>query len=510
MSLPKEPRQKMINLMYLVLTALLALNVSSEILHAFKVVDNSLLNSNGVINGANATISSSLAEQEKDPSKAEKVKIWRPRAEAAISLAAKMVASIDNYKKELKEASGLKMEDGKEEYKEDDLDAPTRLFGSAEGEKGYGKKLYGELEKYLSDLANTVPDTVRKKLPKFPLDLTVPTEGEGAKSNDPWTNTYFHMTPSVAAITILSKFQNDVLRSSNVVADYCQAQIGKVEVILDKFEILTSQSSTYLLPGQTLEIKAGIGAFSSAAKPTISIGGSSQVANDSGFARYTTQVSGGTGGEVPISVSFKDPNTGQVMTKTTKVSYTVGQASGASIFLSKMNVMYAGVDNPVTLSAGSLKKEQIRVSFDKGSLTNVGGDNYIAKVSSLGMGKITIAGEGKSFTFDIRCKKLPPPTPMVGSLKSGKVSAAAFKAMGGVRAILEDSEFPAGFTITGYTVGGYVSGEPKEQKVNGPGFTGVGFLMSAKPGSAIGIYDIHAKGPDGSDYKLGDLFYTLQ
>jgi len=60
MSLPKEPRQKMINIMYLVLTALLALNVSAEILNAFKVVDNSLRESNNVLATSTSGIYSSL------------------------------------------------------------------------------------------------------------------------------------------------------------------------------------------------------------------------------------------------------------------------------------------------------------------------------------------------------------------------------------------------------------------------------------------------------------------
>jgi len=78
MALPKEPRQKMINLMYLVLTALLALNVSNEILNAFKVVDSSLQSSNGVIKSSNNVITTSLAEQSKKPELAAKVAIWSP------------------------------------------------------------------------------------------------------------------------------------------------------------------------------------------------------------------------------------------------------------------------------------------------------------------------------------------------------------------------------------------------------------------------------------------------
>jgi hypothetical protein len=68
MSLPKEPRQKMINMMYLVLTALLALNVSAEILNAFKTVNTSLEKTNTVVGASTETIIASLTEKLTDPS----------------------------------------------------------------------------------------------------------------------------------------------------------------------------------------------------------------------------------------------------------------------------------------------------------------------------------------------------------------------------------------------------------------------------------------------------------
>ena len=128
----------MINLMYLVLTALLALNVSNEILNAFKVVDNSLQSSNGVIKSSNTVITNSLAEQSKKPELAAKVAIWEPRAKQAISLANALAAQIDALKDSLKHESGLhKGENGEDIYKEDDLDAPTRLFGANGKGEGY-------------------------------------------------------------------------------------------------------------------------------------------------------------------------------------------------------------------------------------------------------------------------------------------------------------------------------------------------------------------------------------
>jgi gliding motility-associated protein GldM len=505
MALPKEPRQKMINLMYLVLTALLALNVSNEILNAFKTVDRSLINSNDVIKGSNQVILGSLAEQGKKPELAAKVAIWKPKADSAIKMAGDMAAYIENLKLQLKKESGLTMEDGVEMYKEDDLDASTRLMD----QKGEGPKLYAALESYMKNLMGIIPQDLQAKLPKLPIDLSVPKSNN--LGNNTWTASYFRMTPSVAGITILSKFQNDVLRSGNLVAEFAQNQIGKVEVVLDKFEILTSQNATYLLPGQQLEVKAGIGAFSSAAKPTISINGVSQVANDSGFARYNTTVGGGNG-SIPVSVSFKDPNTGEVVTKSTTVNYTVGQPSGASIFLSKMNVMYVGVENPLTISTGSGKRENAKVSFTGGSITPAGGDNYIAKPSETGPATITISIDGKSTPFPIRVKLLPDPVALVGTLKGGKVASAQFKAMGGLRAQLLDSEFDAQFQVVSYTIAGNGAGfqQYTPVQINGAQWGSNAVISQCKPGSTVFIDDIIVRGPDGRSRKLPAIAFQLQ
>jgi len=83
MALPKEPRQKMINLMYLVLTALLALNVSSEILNAFKTVDASLINSNNVIDQKNALLFKSFADKKSHEETKELATIWGAKADQA-------------------------------------------------------------------------------------------------------------------------------------------------------------------------------------------------------------------------------------------------------------------------------------------------------------------------------------------------------------------------------------------------------------------------------------------
>ncbi|HSN60871.1 MAG TPA: hypothetical protein VLR49_08050, partial [Ferruginibacter sp.] len=128
MALPKEPRQKMINIMYLVLTAILALNVSAEVIEAFKTVDKSLVNSNTNIEASNNTLFKSLEKKKTDPTSKVLAEIWAPKAEQAKKLSSEMMTYIEALKMELKTASGRIVEEGVEKYKEDDLNATSRIF----------------------------------------------------------------------------------------------------------------------------------------------------------------------------------------------------------------------------------------------------------------------------------------------------------------------------------------------------------------------------------------------
>src|ERR1051325_9062180 len=121
MSLPKEPRQKMINIMYLVLTAMLALNVSSEIINAFKIVNSSIKQSNKIIAEKNFEIYRSFDALATEPRTMEKVAIWKPKAEQIKKLSADMYDYIEELQRELKKESRLKIVDGVETFSYDNL-----------------------------------------------------------------------------------------------------------------------------------------------------------------------------------------------------------------------------------------------------------------------------------------------------------------------------------------------------------------------------------------------------
>ena len=165
------------------------------------------------------------------------------------------------------------------------------------------------------------------------------------------------MVPTVAAITILSKFQNDVKTSENRVVAFAHEQVGKVAVRFDTYTAIVGQSTNYAMPGQEIEIMAGVGAFSKAAQPQITINGQGAALGEDGAARMQSCRWWIGAHSVPVTIGYIDQE-GKPQTITKTVEYTVGQ-SNASIALDKMNVLYIGVDNPVTIAASGGAEDKV-------------------------------------------------------------------------------------------------------------------------------------------------------
>lgn len=511
MALPKEPRQKMINMMYLVLTALLALNVSSEILNAFKTVNESISTANNVVDAKNAAVFTAFKDAMDDPKTRDNAEKWLPKAQEAQKLSTEVSKYIEDLKQELKkESKGENLGTPEEKFSIDNLDASTRML--VEGPKG--DELLAKLTEFKTKILNVVPEQKAAFEKSLPIDLEIPKSQTGSTIQSDWKSAYFRMTPTIAALTILSKFQNDVKNSEAIVVDHCYQQIGKVKFKLDKFEAFAGTNSTYLMPGQELQITAGIGAFSTDALPSVTVNGSSVALGPDGTALYKTTVNGAGEHKVNVVVNYKDPNTGEDKSVTKEVKYTVGVPSGASVFLEKMNVVYMGVDNPVMVSAGSAGKEKMNVSFTGGAITSAGGDRYIIKPSKMGPAEIKITVEGKTSSFPLRVKSLPDPTAMVGANKGGAMPAAQFKAMGGLLAKLMDSEFDAKYEVVSYVVGANGGAFPTYQQAANDGARWTGgaatIINKATPGSSVFFDEIRVKGPDGKMRNLPGIFFNLK
>ncbi len=519
----------MINMMYLVLTALLALNVSAEILNAFKTVNNSIIQSNGVVTEKNNLTYKSFQDKLADPQTKDLAAQWAPKAVEVQKLSKTIYDYIDKLKEELIDESSPSMKDGMKEYNEASLDAATRLFDT----KGEGRKLYTDLIQYKSDMLNVLKPEEFAASPKImedvktakeafarelPLDLRVPTSQSGnartADSAKDWTLNYFHMTPTIAAMTILSKFQSDIKNSEAQMIDYLHKKIGEVKVVFDKFQVLAQASSNYVMPGDELSVTAGVGAFSAASKPTITINGQVMPLGPDGAAEYKTKAEGAGEHSVSVHIQYAKPD-GSIATTDKIVKYTVGLPSGASIFLKKMNVLYIGEENPLTISGGSVGREKVHVSFEGGgSIENSGGDDWIAKPTTPGISHIVVNAAGKIANFEMRVKYLPNPTGFVGTHMGGSINAAEFKADGGLIAKLQNSDFESPFQVVSYklsAIGGSIP-QPVQASNEGNRWNGraASIVSQASPGTNVFFDEVHVKGRDGRVRELAPMVFMLK
>ena len=508
MALPAEPRQKMINLMYLVLTAMLALNISAEILNAFKTVNNSIETTNGTINSSTNTLMASLLSETTKAETAEKARIWYAKAKQIQDSTNSLISYISTLKNNVYTGAGRDVKkNGDSTFKEDDQDVATRLL--ADGKDG--ADLYARLANYKKNMLAIDPLITREFANSLQIDLNVPiTKSHG--ENLTWQGVYFRMVPTVAAITMLSKFQNDVKTTENKLVAFCHQQVGQVEVIFDKFEPIVGQSSNYLMPGQELTITAGIGAFNSQAQPQVTIGGQAAKV-ENGIAKYTTSVGGVGTSSIPINIRYINQD-GKWVTYPTKVEYTVGQ-SATAISLTKMNVLYIGVDNPVSIAASG-GAEQLNPAISQGSLTKTGPGQYIARVSTQ-TDNCTIAVNvaGKLAGQQVfRVRNIPDPVGSVGGYASGdNIPANAFKAQGGVAAGIRDFPFDLKYSVTSFTITADTDdGDIVEVPVQGNTWNAQAktVISRVKPGQLVTIDAIRATGPDGRTRKLPSLVYYIK
>ena len=322
------------------------------------------------------------------------------------------------------------------------------------------------------------------------------------------------MVPTVAALTILSKFQNDVKNSEAMVVDFCHRKVGEVEVVYDQFQAFAGTNATYLMPGQEFDITAGIGSFSSKAQPTVTIDGQNIPIGPDGAALYKSTVSSPGAYTKHVVITFKKPD-GTLSTITKDIPYTVGNPTGATVSADAVKVLYIGLKNPLTIQGGGVGAERVNATMDNGSLSKGSQPGqYIAEPSKAGTANITVIVDGKAVATDkFRVKDVPDPIAMIGASKGGHMKANDFKAQVGVRAELENFVFEGvQFTVTGYTIVFNGAGFPdlKFRQVRGNTFNEVQDLINqCRPGTTVTLDEIKASGPGGAR-DLVPIVFNLQ
>lgn len=517
MSMPKEPRQLMINLMYLVLTAMLALNVSSEILHAFKVINQSINASNVAIGDKNKKMYDAFDEQQKQEGQYDRIKPFNDKAKQVKQQADAAVAYLEEWKKKVVEEAGGYEDDGVTIKRQDNIDASTLLLVERKGGNEIKDKLTQLKTSMLSVLSSSSKALIEED---FPINIKQVEKTENNPQAD-WSTAYFYNMPTMAAVTLLSKFQNDVRGSEALVVEQLSKEAGDIQLKFDAFQAIAIPTPSYALEGQEITARVMLAAYNNAVNPVVSYSSGQEVRVDSGISHWKTTASGI--GLKTVSGTVKIDLGGRIEEKPYTFQYMVG-STGASMQIDKMNVFYIGVPNPITVSAAGYSLEDITVDIPGASITednDKGRGHYIVKVTKPGtvpasiIAKKSGGGTEKVGGLDIRVKYIPDPIAMVGKYSGGGMPSNIFKVIPGVSAVLKNFDFEARFVVTSFEF----SMLPKRSELLGPfkvqgayfkGNKQVQELISrTKPGDKIFIEEIRAKGPDGQTRKLNSITLTL-
>jgi gliding motility-associated protein GldM len=293
-------------------------NNSTNDLIVFKTTNEGLQKSNQFISGQTELLYQALKDKTLNPQLHIRAEIWYPKALQVKQLSSTILKYIDKLKTDLKKEAGLKLENFAEVFQENNTNAVNSLFN----EKKKGKELFERLEKYRADILNVDIELNRR----FNRHMIITTKEFDAldSSKKEFSKYFFNKVPVAAAISILSHFENSIIIIENKLVSFCDNQGGFfIREFYESFKALIIQSSTKVKAGEAIEINAGIGAFSMAAQPEITIAGKTVATNEDGIAAYVIKAAAKPGEYIiPVKINFVKPD-GTRDSGTFKIKYLV-------------------------------------------------------------------------------------------------------------------------------------------------------------------------------------------
>ncbi len=506
---PVSPRQKMINLMYVVLMAMLALNVSSDVLNGFSLVDKSLQTTTSNATQVNQGIYDDFEEQMKANPK--KVKEWYDKAQVV----RQMSDSLFNFAEELKELI-VRESDGKDGdvrniKNREDLEAATSVM-LAPG-TGRGKALYDGINSYRKRIIRMVTDSAQRRIIASNLSTEIPQSVRTLGKN--WQEYMFESMPTAAAVTLLTKLQSDVRYAEGEVLHGLASNIGVKDIRVNELNAWVIPSSQTVVQGGKFTAQILMAAVDTTNRPTIYIGGQ-KIQSDQGI--YET-VCTRTGDFNLVGYIEMMNAQGELVRRDFEQKYTV-VAPSATVSADLMNVLYAGYDNPMSVSVPGVAANQLQVSMTGGGLAAKGDGKFMARPTSVGgEAVITVAAktEGRiqemgKFTFRVR--KLPDPTAYIAysdgqggenRFKGGKLSKQILMGTDMLGAAVDDGLLNIPFRVTGFETVFYDNmGNAIPEISNSAEFTArqKNMFRSLSRGKRFFITRIKAIGPDGVERTL--------
>lgn len=483
-------RQKMINLMYLVFIAMMALNIDREVLRSFHNIDDSLVKTNALSAQNNKSFMGVIrARAEKNPDYVETEK----KAQSVLDYGQGLISYLGGLKNQLSGEGGALDENGEINYKVlSNMEGVTNLFFVNDSKPTpTGDELVKKLEdfnKYVSS-----PDINKAN---FAIDIK-------PGKNETWLHKTFYSQPQVAAVTTLTKLQNDVYNAeTEIIRSFLTTKM------LDDLEINTFKgvisSPGIIQKGKASSAFVALGAFDNGINGTATVNGQTyQVVN----GKATVPVSAGTPGDYTLSgsMSFTDAKGNRQTVPLDPVPYKVVDEvimkqlpfTGV-ITADKMNVLYVGVDNPLSSTVSGVQPSTISLSGP--GVRSLGNGKGTIRPSSVGNITLTVSGktsEGKPVSKQqvFRVKGLPRPEAVSRGRSVLSVPASSLSRLSIDARMPSDFGFDISVRVTGFTV--KVPGKPS-QTISGNSLESASSVKSAKPGTTVTVFDIKTAASGGA------------
>ena len=506
---PVSPRQKMINLMYVVLMAMLALNVSTEVLNGFSIVEESLKRTTANATKENQALYDDFAEQmQKNP---QKVKQWFDKSQQVKQMSDQLYNLADELKLAIVQEADGKDGDVSNIRNKEDLEAANQVMLAPS--RGRGKELYDAINNYREQLLKMVTDEHQKKMIASNLTTELPENAVTLGKN--WQEYMFESMPAAAAVTLLSKLQSDVRYAEGEVLHTLVSNIDVKDIRVNALNAFVIPNSQTIVRGDKFSAHIVMAAVDTTQQPQIFIGGREMNLPNGLYETITSRT-----GDFTLSGYIQVANgNGELLKRNFEQKYTVVDPS-ATVSADLMNVLYAGYSNPLSVSVPGVPVNKVQATMTGGTLQPVGPGRYIARPTAVGQNvtiTVTSTNTGRpqqmgQFTFRVR--RLPDPTPYIamkdesGSpirYKGGGLSKAQLMGVDGIGAAIDDGILDIAFKVQSFeTVFFDNMGNAKPLASDGPNFSATqkDQFRKLNRGRRFYISRVTAVGPDGIERTL--------
>ena len=510
---PETPRQRLVGLMYILLLCMLALNVSSDVLGGFELVDDSLIKSTKNSSAQNKALYSELDRFYK--SNPEKAKEWYSMAMDLKHRSDSLYNYIDSLKWEVvREADGEDADIHNIENS-DNLDAAANIMLPPSGHKG--KELKRAIEAYRGHIVAMVTDSLKRQIILDNFN-TLPSPRAKRQGHN-WESSMFENMPLGAVVAMFTKLQNDIRYSEGEVLHILTNNIDLGDFRVNQIKAYVIPNSQNVVRGGSYKANIILSAEDSTKRPRIFVNGRVLESSKNGFFESFASKSG----VFPVSGYIEMQRGDGSRTKLPfEEKYTVVEPM-ATVSNTLMNVLYAGIENKVSISVPGVPDNQISATSNNGSLTR-SGYNWIARPSVPGrecMITVTATMDGKRQVVantPFRVRPLPEPRAFIeykdnnGITRRYKGGTGFSKARlldaSGIIAALDDDLLEVNFTVLSYQTLIYDSmGNTLMEVSQGGKFSDRqrAQIRGLSRGKRLWISNIRAKGPDNVEQTLSPM-----